>query len=66
MDGPQGYDVKKNKSDRERKILPNFTHMWKTKKHKHKENRLVVTKGENSWAWATGIKGHIGMVTDKN
>ena len=32
MDGPRGYYTKWNKSDRERKILYDFTYMWNVEK----------------------------------
>ena len=31
MDGPGGYYVKGSKSDREKQISYDFTHMWNTK-----------------------------------
>ena len=50
MDGPQGYYVNRDKSDRERQILYDFIHKWKiktttTNKHIAIEIRLVVTRG---------------------
>ena len=58
MNGPGGYHPKWSKSDRERQISYDITHMWNLKK-KYKwtyiqnrnkstdiENKLMVTKGE--------------------
>ena len=56
MDGPWGYDVKQNKSDRERQILHDFTHMWKIT-NTWIENRLVVTRGEKGWGVGERNKG---------
>ena len=47
--------IKQNKSNRERQIPYHFTHMWKIKKHMDKESRLVVTRGQGSWA--VGVRG---------
>ena len=48
MNGTGGYDVKRNKPDRERQTQCDFTHMWKINKHMDKEKRLVVTRGEGA------------------
>ena len=40
--------------------------MWKINKHIDKENRLVVTKGEEGGRRVKEVKGHISMVMDKN
>ena len=65
MDGSRGYYVRQNKLDRERQAPHNFAHMWKITKHMDKENNLVVTRGEEGWGWAQGVKGHIYTVADK-
>ena len=39
MDGPLGYYAKQNKSDRERQILYEFTHMWNLKKNKDEQTK---------------------------
>ena len=68
MDGPWGYYAKRNTSDRERQTPYDFTHVWKinkqTKKHIDKENRLVVTRGEESRGRAKRVRGHTCMLTD--
>ena len=45
MDGPWGYYAKWNKSDEERQILCDFTHMWNIK-NKTKTNEQ--TKGNKN------------------
>ena len=39
--------------------------MWKINKHIDKENRLVVTRGEDGGERGRGGKGHIRVVMDK-
>ena len=42
----EGIMLSKNNSDRERQILYDFTHVWMIKKQTHRENKVVVTRGE--------------------
>jgi len=54
MDGPINYHIKQSKSEREKQVPYNITHMWNIEQmdistkqkqiHRHK-NRLVVAKG---------------------
>ena len=51
LDGLGGYYAKRNKSDRERQILHDFTYLWNLKKEQtnkliETENRLVVSKSQ--------------------
>ena len=51
MKGPLGHYAKRNKSDRERQILHDFTRLWNLKKEQtnrliETENRLVVSKSQ--------------------
>ena len=48
MDGPRGYDVKQNKSDRERQIPYGFTYMWNLKNKTNEQNRNRLTQ-RTSW-----------------
>ena len=55
MDGLWGYYAKWNKSERERQILYDFTHVEHKKQNKHTENRVVVTRGEGVGAGEKGV-----------
>ena len=51
MDRPRGYYAKLNRSDRERRILYDFTHMRNPKKTKVMDtvNRFVLAREEGCW-----------------
>ena len=64
---PEGiFSAKQGKSDRERQILYDLTHVWEINKHIDKENRSVVTRGEGDGGRAKAVKGHMCMVTGEN
>ena len=48
MDGPCGYDVKWNKSDGERPILCDYTHMWHVKNEEAKLKQTNRYREQNS------------------
>ena len=71
MDGSGDYHTKWSKSDRERQISYDITHMWNLKKNWYKwtylqnrnrptdlENELMVTRGEG---WGRGIDWEFGI-----
>ena len=47
MDGPRGYNAKWNKSDRERQISYDFTHMWDLRNKTNKQTKKNRRQAEN-------------------
>ena len=60
MDGPRGYYVKWNKSDRGKQIPCDFTCMWNLKNKINKQNRNKLINRETNW-WSPHVRGIRGM-----